>query len=444
MPSELKLTLWVCFLFLSLISKSQDNFIGQWEAHDSQSAIHLKLSIGEAEKSILYPAAMEISIDSFKAVYHLVLAKHNSRQLVISRNKFPKSESPFSTGNWPVMMNGSFLYNKDLKGTPQLSLARMITDKYGIKIEDPKNQSSAIQPLANQIFQFFKQGEITLKKNGSIAWSDSISKHLFRTEVSPSYFGITDTIFIHDKLGKATFNANKDNDIFSLQLNGNSILDQVDSKKTRDDEEFILDTGLNIICFFADDFGKNPPSSASVRLGFEKTIRNLDFGQQEHLGSNFIALKAYRYYHEEDETNFETFDPANPKFSFVNRIRTGDQNGRDSVFRRNVNTIGNIVSRSAELTFALWDDAVEDGDTVSLSINNNWIVKGFPVLKKPQYLHVVLSPGPNVITLIAENLGSIIPNTSVLEIIDGKKRKSFYVETDMNKNNQINIFYDIR
>ena len=55
-----------------------------------------------------------------------------------------------------------------------------------------------------------------------------------------------------------------------------------------------------------------------------------------------------------------------------------------------------------------------------------------------------MNPGPNVITFIADNLGTIPPNTSVLEIIDGKKRKSFYIETDMNKNNQIKIFYEVK
>jgi len=63
-------------------------------------------------------------------------------------------------------------------------------------------------------------------------------------------------------------------------------------------------------------------------------------------------------------------------------------------------------------------------------------------LKKPQFLTVTLQPGPNVITFMADNLGSIIPNTSVLEIIDGKKRKSFYIETDLDLNNLIRIYYD--
>ena len=110
--------------------------------------------------------------------------------------------------------------------------------------------------------------------------------------------------------------------------------------------------------------------------------------------------------------------------------------------KRKNKVIGNSVSNSAQLTFAIWDDAIEDGDTISLSVNGKWIAKGFPVKKKAQFITVTLDPGPNIITFVAENLGSIVPNTSVLEIIDGKKRKSFYIETDLNQNNQIKILYN--
>ena len=88
-------------------------------------------------------------------------------------------------------------------------------------------------------------------------------------------------------------------------------------------------------------------------------------------------------------------------------------------------------------------DAVEDGDSISLSINGKWIAKGFPVKKKPQFIKVTLAPGDNIITFVAENLGSIAPNTTVLEIIDGNKRKPFFIETDFKLNNLVKIYYKV-
>jgi hypothetical protein len=40
-------------------------------------------------------------------------------------------------------------------------------------------------------------------------------------------------------------------------------------------------------------------------------------------------------------------------------------------------------------------------------------------------------------------LGSIAPNTSILEIIDGKKRKAYNINTNLGQNNAIKIIYDL-
>jgi hypothetical protein len=115
----------------------------------------------------------------------------------------------------------------------------------------------------------------------------------------------------------------------------------------------------------------------------------------------------------------------------------------DDPLKPNEKLLGNILSTSRQVTLAIWDDAVEDGDTISININDKWVAKDFPVKKATQFLTVTLKPGPNTINFIANNLGSIPPNTSVLEIIDGKKRKAFMLETVMGENNLIKIFYQL-
>jgi hypothetical protein len=68
---------------------------------------------------------------------------------------------------------------------------------------------------------------------------------------------------------------------------------------------------------------------------------------------------------------------------------------------------------------------------------------GIAVKKKPQFIQVKLYPGENKIIFIADNLGSIAPNTSILEIIDGKKRKAYNINTNLGQNNAIKIIYDL-
>ncbi|RYY70594.1 MAG: hypothetical protein EOO13_06085 [Chitinophagaceae bacterium] len=92
---------------------------------------------------------------------------------------------------------------------------------------------------------------------------------------------------------------------------------------------------------------------------------------------------------------------------------------------------------------AIWDDAVEDGDSISLQINDEIYMPGLAVKKKPQFIPVKLYTGENKIVFIADNLGSIPPNTAILEINDGKKRKSYMINTDMRQNNAIKITYQL-
>ena len=431
----------IILILIFLTGKSQDIFVGNWNTHNkNNSPVNITIKIGTPEKNILYPAELTLNCDSFHATYQMLLAKKNSRQLVIGRVKFPINEIPFSIGNWTVLMNGTLDFSKNLTGQPTLSVSRITTKDYEVNMPDEKSFSKNNSKLASKLHDFLANDEIKLEKSNDEVWTDSSAFKITQPKQSPTYLGVIDTLFVTDKNVSAHFESNRDIDIVTLKLNENTLLDQIDSKKSRDDEEFNLDTGLNIILFFADDFGKKGTSSAKVNIILNNASKLLDFTDKNNWASNFIALKVYLKHNPDDDTKFQEYysgDWGNSTNGSSNNS-SNDKNGKQN------KAIGTLVSKSQQLTFAIWDDAVEDGDSISLSINNKWIVRGFPVLKKPQYLTVTLQPGPNEITFMADNLGSIIPNTSVLEVIDGKKRKSFFIETDLDTNNLIKIYYDTR
>ena len=298
--------------------------------------------------------------------------------------------------------------------------------------------------VAAAIFEWLEQGEILLNKQSNDPWIDSSTYKILQPKVSPAYFGIIDTIFSNNKNGSVKFQSNKAADIISVKINNNNIVDQIDSKKSRDNEDFSLDTGLNILVFYTDEFGKNSYSNAAVEIQFDNINRMLDFKESQNTAATFIVMKVFVKFDESTVTRFDNY-PTNVLNDRISSLAKNNGNKNiPSALNRPGKIIGSIVARSQQITFAIWDDAVEDGDTISLSINDKWITRNFPVLKRPQFITVTLEPGPNVITFVAENLGSIIPNTSVLEIIDGKKLKSFYIETDLDQNNLIKIFYDIK
>jgi len=439
---------------LSMLSgfvSAQDMYCGKWMTHvnqnNTQTGIDVTLEIGSPEKNLLYPAQLKISSAGFNGTYQLLLVKKNMRQLAVSTQKHAVAESPFSLGNQLAFFNGTLDYGKDSRGVASLELNRISNKSKknnGLKMPDISSVGKNNTTVAAAIFEWLEQGEILLNKQSNDPWIDSSTYKILQPKVSPAYFGIIDTIFSNNKNGSVKFQSNKAADIISVKINNNNIVDQIDSKKSRDNEDFSLDTGLNILVFYTDEFGKNSYSNAAVEIQFDNINRMLDFKESQNTAATFIVMKVFVKFDESTVTRFDNY-PTNVLNDRISSLAKNDGNKNiPSALNRPGKIIGSIVARSQQITFAIWDDAVEDGDTISLSINDKWITRNFPVLKRPQFITVTLEPGPNVITFVAENLGSIIPNTSVLEIIDGKKRKSFYIETDLDQNNLIKIFYDIK
>ena len=445
----------ITFLNICLASNifAQHIFEGKWFAHqdiaNTSTGLDVTLEIGPGEKQILYPAQLTIRLDSFQATYQLLLAKKNQRQLAISTQKYATIETPFSLGNWPKIFNGCLDYGRDIKNVPFLELNRIPIDsktKKLLQIVTENNAAPNHKQLAKTLQDFLEKSPLVLKQMSNQPWIASLSTKLLQPKETPAYMGLVDTLFSKNNLGAASFLNNNDIDVVSMKLDNKYIVDQVDSKKRRDNEDFILDTGLNILVFYADDFGKNSASTASANLIFDHFNYLLDFKAAENIGATFIAVKIYHRFNEEENTRFQEMSSEYLKDKGINMDFQNNtaSNGIGQLLNRTDKVIGNIVSTAQQLDFAIWDDAIEDGDSISLSINGKWIVQGFPVKKQPQQLSVTLSPGPNVITFVADNEGSIVPNTSILEIIDGRKRKSFNIETNLRENNVVRIYYDVK
>ncbi len=428
------LVLYLFFISHNLSAQS-DDYTGKWflkiPSTATEFAIDIVLHIASPERNILFPAQLTLMSDSFNATYELLLVRKNLRQLGISRNKFAREEKPISAGDWPITLNGTFDYSKNLKGEPQLTINRLFAKKYGLLLPNLKNNTDNATKTLKRIISLLKMEEIILKKINNIPWENKNTIPIIKPHISPAYFGLLDTVHVKTRDAVIHFSSNKKsvNDIISIVLNGKTIMDQITPGKNRPAEEILLDTGLNIITLFADNFYKSAPNKAKIDLLFGPKKIKLDFTNKSDIAATFIALKIYYDKNNDVNTRFQNFDFGDPAQKTLNR---------------NEKIIGSIVASTQEITLALWDDAVEDGDSVSININGKWIAKGFPVKKNPQFITVKLDPGPNTITFVADNLGSIPPNTSVLEIIDGKKRKSFTIETNLDQNNLIKIFYDYK
>lgn len=427
---------FICCIFIIPLNvfAQTDAYPGTWRMEylpaEAISPVKMELQIAIPEKNTLYPAHLKLEHENFKADYELLLVKKNIWQLGISKNKYTVFEQPFALGNWTILLNGIFEYNKDHKGVPSLIINRLQSKPAPNTITDTINFEKTNRVAALQLKSFLKDAPIRLEKINNTPWQEEKQHSILIPSLSPVYFGLTDTIFIKNRYATLSLAGTKKpkDDIVSVVLNGRIIIDQVELNKKKYSEEIMLDTGVNIISLFADNYGNGLPNKGLLNVECDNKKFTLDFTNKADSAATFITTKVYCVL---DKTN-------NPNFKY------SMDGGTEKGLQKNEKLIGSIVATSQQITLALWDDAKEDGDSISINIDGKWIVQGFPVKKNPQFITVTLKPGPNTITFIADNLGTIPPNTSVLEIIDGKKRKSFTMETNLEKNNLIKIYYDVQ
>ncbi len=414
----MKTVLLICFVLLcSCIRAQTDIFSGIWQLETGgNKPVCIELKIGQAEKGTLYPAAISIQSGSFYGLYELLLVKKNAWQLCISKNKYAASEKPFHLDMLPL--NGSFDLGRDSKGQLQLSINRL-----PFKQNNRPGADSAAQPLQKLV----SNGNLQFAKISTIAWRDAYTEKILSPSLSPVYFGLADTVYIPTRYGAYSVSSLSKNDMASAVFNGKVLFEQWPLSKKERTEEIMVDTGGNVIAFFPDYTINSSLSYAHFRGEFDKKKFVLDFDNPDDSGASFIAIKLALEQDKEKNPGFQPYIYPGPG---------------ELPLQSNEKLLGSVKSVSKQLTLAIWDDAVEDGDTISININGNWVAKNFPVKKAPQFLTVTLNPGPNTILFEANNLGSIPPNTSVLEIIDGRRRKAFFLETVPMEHNLLKIFYD--
>lgn len=106
-------------------------------------------------------------------------------------------------------------------------------------------------------------------------------------------------------------------------------------------------------------------------------------------------------------------------------------------------TQGNITVNSKRITIQLYDNGVDDGDTVSVFFNGKLLLSHQRISEKPVTLEVDLDEklGKNELILFAENLGSIAPNTALIIVSAGNNRYELFSSADLLKNALLTIQY---
>lgn len=420
----------VLFLLPTEGMTQANKWTGTWTMHYKPwphiAAIDMELQIAEPTKDMLYPAKLTLSNKDFTGGYELLLVKKNNEELGIGRNKYPIGEEPYSLGPWTLYLNGTFRYQA---GTQEdsLVLRRLWIDNFGIFMkgiydnELYTNQKSFIR-------NFLYQEPITLVKKDDIPWTDP---HIARiVHADTIFYGVYDAIEVHEpKVLLAVQDEERyDRDTVTIIHNGRAVTNGLALKQSTKIKEITLDTGENYIAFFAENYGDIPPNTANFLLttnGVGRELYSFNFANRSNV---FSTVMVGRFIYKPKQL-------PNPKEDVISQV---DQEESQTAGRRDI-AIGTMEVHDAKLTIELWDEQVEDGDVISLYVNDVKVIKNISVKKRVKKFNITLQPGPNRILFFAENLGLIAPNTAALRIQAGDTEKFLYLHTDLEHNNLLEI-----
>jgi hypothetical protein len=119
----------------------------------------------------------------------------------------------------------------------------------------------------------------------------------------------------------------------------------------------------------------------------------------------------------------------------VNYVTENEYTKRENVI------INEIEVESDSIQVDVYDNGEIDGDIISVFYNKQLILNNQKLTHKSIHIGLKLDPNlaNNEISMFAENLGLIPPNTALMVIIDGKNRHEVRVSSNLEKNATIRI-----
>jgi hypothetical protein len=96
---------------------------------------------------------------------------------------------------------------------------------------------------------------------------------------------------------------------------------------------------------------------------------------------------------------------------------------------RTVRVAKSMDVRKNTITVIVWDSQVEDGDVISIYLNDRKVLSNIALTKKPKEYLVEVADGDNYLTVYSEDFGKVEPNTCALLIKDDDVQQEFLLKS---------------
>jgi hypothetical protein len=200
-------------------------------------------------------------------------------------------------------------------------------------------------------------------------------------------------------------------------------------------------------------------------MNMQGTLRVAKAGS--NLTGSFVGLPDYRYTCADINFNLKLNADISKKDSVLNAIRQYKEAYQvwspsysdtliavniiprkvvnyviEDQFKQRENVVNDeITVESDSLKVDFYDNGEIDGDSISVFFNKQLIAFHQKLSTRSVHFDIVLDPSQavNELTMFADNLGSIPPNTSLMQIYDGKKRYQVRLSSSLEKNATVKI-----
>ena len=143
-------------------------------------------------------------------------------------------------------------------------------------------------------------------------------------------------------------------------------------------------------------------------------------------------------------------DPKSLNFIYVNYFTENEYGDQSKKLQLRINsTCGNIEPStykvvdsvkvtSSNISVTLWDDGQEDGDIVSVWINDKLVLDNYVLTNTKRSFNFQVQPGNNKLILFAINEGTVGPNTAAISI---NNSRTINLSPDLLKGEAVNIVF---
>jgi len=112
----------------------------------------------------------------------------------------------------------------------------------------------------------------------------------------------------------------------------------------------------------------------------------------------------------------------------------------DSIGGRAVEVGETVKVKGRKIKLKIWDSQIEDGDVISVYLNNKKVVDRVYLRLKPQEFEIELPPGKeHYLTVFADDFGKAEPNTAMVLIFDGVREQTIDLVAGRKKQESVKI-----